>query len=226
MPQRKGFRHSEESKRKIGETLLKRNGTQIINGEKRCTHCNKHLSLDKFAKTYEKIPSHSQVRSTCRFCDNSAARARKHRLGQQRPLYQVKESPSYLGVYIAEQVLSKYFEDIQVAPYGNRGFDFICKNGYKIDVKSSCQIQRSDGPRYWKFMIKKNKIADFFLCLAFDNRIDLNPLHIWLVPSERVNNQYAFHVFNSERSLKRWIEFEHSIDKVKAGCRAFRKEGK
>ena len=67
---------------------------------------------------------------------------------------------------------------------GNCGYDFICGDGYKIDVKSAATGDKSG---HWIFYTSKNKIPDYFIFIAFDNRDDLNPTHLWIVPGNIVN---------------------------------------
>ena len=110
-------------------------------------------------------------------------------LGYCRPLKDAKESGNYPGVYVAEQVLSKYFKNITRMKFGNVGYDYVCERGYKIDVKLSCLHKQESGNKFWSFRIKKNTISDFFLCLAFDNRTDLNPRYLWLIPGNIINNK-------------------------------------
>jgi hypothetical protein len=208
----KGFKHSMASREKISKANRVRYHTEIIDGKKRCTGCNKILELTNFGK----------ARSQCIKCREDVMQEYKHRKGLTRPLHECKDIPAYLGVHIAERVLSGFFEDVKRMPYGNPGFDFICKRGNKIDVKSSCLILRNDGGKYWKFMIKKNQITDYFLCIAFDNRESLTPLHVWLVPSKNVSSQHAFHITDSEMSLKRWSDFEKPLDRVLSQCDGLR----
>jgi hypothetical protein len=127
-----------------------------------------------------------------------------------------KACGAYLGVYVAEQVLSKYFEHIQRMPNGNPGYDFLCARGYKIDVKSSCRHHPPKGSFTWAFSIKRNKIPDYFLCLAFDNRESLNPEHIWLVPAEEINGLSNFCVLGN--NLRKWARFEKPLGKVLVAC--------
>ena len=122
----------------------------------------------------------------------------------------------FLGVHVAEQVLSNVFKDVVQMPNGNAGYDFICNKGKKIDVKSSCTRIHDRWSDHWAFMINKNKIADFFLCLAFDNREDLNPLHIWLIPAKLVNHR--MHIGVSESTLSKWNKYKLDINKVAACC--------
>lgn len=121
----------------------------------------------------------------------------------------------WLGEYVAEQVLAKSFEHVIKMPNNNPGFDFICGKGNRIDVKSSCTIIST---RSWKFNINKNCIAEYFLCLAFDNRETLNPLHVWLIPSYIINNKVSFTISSSKKSLLKWSLYEQSLDKVLLCC--------
>ena len=143
---------------------------------------------------------------------------RKHRLGLSRPFDENKDCSSYLGV-IAEQVLSKVYKDVQVMPYGNPGFDFICNKGYKIDVKSGC-TRINNKSNNWIFIIKKNKIPDYFLCLAFDNRNDINPLYYWLIPNHIVNDKVSIGI--SKSTINKWDEYKLDINKVIECCNNMR----
>ena len=44
----------------------------------------------------------------------------------------------FLGVHVAERVLSHVFKQVKRMPNGNVGYDFTCARGRKIDVKSAC----------------------------------------------------------------------------------------
>ena len=103
-------------------------------------------------------------------------------------------------------------------PICNRGFDFICGKGYKIDVKSSCRRIRNGRNDSWLFHIGKNTIADYFLCLAFDNRDMLNPEHVWLIPSSEVNSNITLSIFENPTSLAKYNRFERDLEKVNICC--------
>ncbi len=130
----------------------------------------------------------------------------------------------YLGIHIAERVLSKVFENVKHMSYGNPGYDFICSKGYKIDVKSACLGYVNNGYKdyySWMFNIWKNKIADYFLLLAFDNRTDLNPLHIWLIKGdELINNKKLNDKMTLRISLTNKFKNYELIDKLEKinGC--------
>lgn len=122
---------------------------------------------------------------------------------------------AYLGVYIAERVLAQYFDDTTRAPTNTPGFDFTCKRGFKIDVKSATSVTRDYGYG-WSFVINRNKIADYFLCIAFDNIESLQPQKLWLIPGIDVNNYQRVGV--SPTTFKKWEKYELPIDKVLKTC--------
>jgi len=114
-----------------------------------------------------------------------------------------KKCPLFLGVTVAENVLSKIFVNVIRMPNGNIGYDFICSKGYKIDVKSATKMKSGNA---WRFDIKKNRIPDYFLVLAFDNRENLTPEHLWLIPGEILNEKVGTSI--SPSTLEKWQEYE------------------
>ncbi len=133
-------------------------------------------------------------------------------------------SSVYLGVTVAEKVLSNVFSNVQRMPAHNHGYDFICGKGYKVDAKAACYNQ--DGA--WSFNINQNKTADYFACLAFDNRWSLTPLHFWLIPGNaevpykrsgkvvRVDSLSVVYV--RPPRVGRWKEYEKPVDKILTAC--------
>ena len=156
----------------------------------------------------------------CQQCHANYTRIRRHRIGQCRPMSENRECSSYLGVYIAEGALSQSFENVERMPMNNHGYDFKCGNGYKIDVKSSCSHHVKNRSDLWQFRINGNQIPDYFLCLAFDNREDLNPLHIWLIPANDVSTSVTVAI--SESTIQKWNEYELDISKVSKYCDIYR----
>ena len=130
-----------------------------------------------------------------------------------------KECAAYLGVYVNERLLKHLFNDVEVMPYGNKGYDFVCGKGYKVDGKSSCL--RKDG--CWAFYINQNTTSDYFLLVAYDNRKDLNPLHIWLIPGHVLNNLTCTSI--SESTLEKWAEYEKPINEVISCCNTIKSNG-
>lgn len=124
-----------------------------------------------------------------------------------RPFNENKECPMFLGIHIAERVLSHVFKNVERMPILNAGYDVICNHGKLIDIKSACA--RKDG-KGWVFHINRNTIADFFLCLAFDTREDLNPLHAWLIPGSKLNHLTGAGI--SPGTIHKWDE--HRLDTV------------
>ena len=133
-----------------------------------------------------------------------------------KPASENKQCAAFLGVHVAEQVLSKVFKDVEQMPPNNKGFDFICNKGKKIDVKSTCTRTHDKQSDAWDFHIKRNQIAEYFLCLAFDNRDNLNPLHIWLIPGHIIN--HLKHTSIAESTLSKWDEYKLDISKTVACC--------
>lgn len=150
----------------------------------------------------------------------------KHATGKSRPMSEATKCASYLGIYIAESILVKYFENSIRMPLNNKGFDYICGMGYKIDVKSSCLSRNKTSKPYWTFVINHNKIADYFLCLGFDNRSNLEPQHIWIIPSCIVNSKFNIKIQNTPKSLSKWLQYEKPIDKVKTLCNEMKENTK
>ena len=150
-----------------------------------------------------------------------ASWTRGNRKQGMRPFYENKECAAYLGVHIAEEVLSQAFKNVKQMPYGNPGFDLICNHNKLIDVKSSCKQKNRGG---WEFHIEQNHIADFFLCLAFDNRRDLNPLHAWLIPGVKVSHLKNAGI--SPSTVHKWDAYRLDITKVATCCNTLRQEHK
>lgn len=165
--------------------------------------------------------------------DNERRRIDDYKNGKHLPMNISKGSPIYLGVYIAENILPDIFESPEMMPYGNKGYDAVCKVGHKIDVKSS--IFQHNNNR-WKFAINQNKIADYFLLIAFDNREELNVIHIWIIKSDEIigkrnlfrtkklNELETLVITNNNKNLTEFSKYELSdkIDKVKEVCMMFK----
>ena len=128
-----------------------------------------------------------------------------------------KECPSYLGVHVVERVLRNMFNNVVRMPYGHPGYDFICNRDKRIDSKSTCTLKIRNG---WQFTIRRNTIADYFICVAFDNREDLNPLHIWLMPGDVLNHLMCATI--SQSTLHKWDKYERDINEVITCCNTIR----
>lgn len=187
-----------------------------------------------FKGTREYFPTSSKTQ--CKKCKNSYARRwyavnaiSRREYGRQlryknngvKPMSENKNCAYFLGVHVAERILAHVFNDVIKMPLKNPGYDLICNKGKKIDVKSAClQNMKRSNPR-WYFNIKQNKIADYFLCLAFDNRSDLNPLYMWLLPGHEFNT-----ILNASigiTTINKWDKYALDINNVKACCDMVRK---
>ena len=123
-----------------------------------------------------------------------------------------KECGVYLGS-IAETILSRIYDNVRVMPPQNPGYDIICNKDYKIDIKSSATGDKGR----WKFHIDKNKIADYFLCIAFNNRDDLyNPVHLWMMPGNVVNHLFCASIRKS--NTDKWRQYAIPLDKLNTCC--------
>ena len=146
---------------------------------------------------------------------------RAHRKAGQLPMSENKECTSYFGVNTVERLLRKYFNDVIVMPMNNPGYDLICNKGKKIDVKSGC-IRKTGSD--WAFSIKHNITADYFCCVAFDNRQYLNPLHIWMLPGDKFNHLMTASI--SKSTIHKWAEYEQPIDGVILCCDTMKEHSK
>jgi hypothetical protein len=190
-----------------------------------CSVCGELLTDDNWNISQKKHPLYR-----CKSCHNSICKDwRKRHANRYRatytqanrknghlPMRQNRSCPLFMGVHIAERLLSRVFKDVERMPNGNKGFDFICTNGFQIDVKSSCTHSRKNGASYWHFGINKNMIADYFLCIAFDNRDDLNPLYLWMIPSHIIN--YKTCVDISSSTIEKWDDYAIDIEKTIECC--------
>lgn len=93
---------------------------------KRCPMCGEVKTMSEFNKDMKRSDG---VQSYCRICGKKYRIKNnwEHKSGHARPLEDAPDCSSYLGVYVAERILSYYFEDITRMPYGHIGYDFICK---------------------------------------------------------------------------------------------------
>jgi hypothetical protein len=184
-----------------------------VEATKRCNTCGQIKPLSMF---YKRTDRRNGYKSDCKDCILEKREAYRLSKGIQ-PYYENKECSQYLGIHVAERVLSHCFDNVYRMDPGNPGFDFICSKGYKIDVKASVRVDRhSNGLKGWQFQIKRNTTANYFLCLAFDSRDSLNPEHIWLIPGKAINHLRFASI--SETTLAKWSQYEKPIGKVLQCC--------
>jgi len=195
-------------------------GSEII---KKCIKCSVELVIgDNWYESHAKISQYKCKKCVCE-TSNKWARDNKERHNERarnnsykhgvKPMSENKECGVYLGCHVAEKVLSKTFKGVEVMPRNHSGYDFNCNKGKKVDVKSGCIQKRGSG---WSFHIERNAVADYFLCIAFDNRSDLTPIHVWLVPGDRVNHLTTATI--TESTISKWSEYELDISETIKCC--------
>lgn len=143
-------------------------------------------------------------------------RTRRNRKRGMRPFSENKKCTLFLGIHVAERVLSLVFKDVKRMPMHNPGYDVICNKDKMIDIKSSC-LQKTG---IWQFHIRRNTVADYFLCLAFDNREDLNPLYAWLIPGSKLNHLRSLTIRPS--TTHKWDAYRIDLSKISDCCDALR----
>lgn len=192
-----------------------------------CNKCGVELTDDNWYPSCRK--GHHYI---CKSCDNErtmqwqkenpknvkAIWTRRNRKQGARPFNECKECSDYLGIHIAEEILSQAFKNVVRMPMNNPGFDFKCSNGFLIDVKSSCVRKDGRSKGRWTFQIWHNTIANYFLCLAFDNREDLNPIHVWMIPGSKINHLTKISI--SLSTIHKWDKYELSnkLNKITTCC--------
>lgn len=142
----------------------------------------------------------------------------RHSTGRCKSMYENKQCSAYLGITIAEKALSRIFKHIKRMPYGNPGYDFECDKGYLIDVKSACLHLLKNGSFRWTFKVDENTKADYFLFLLFNNREELKPMYVLLIPGSLINNKQCIGITNTPKSLAKWAEYMQPLDKVEECC--------
>ncbi len=135
------------------------------------------------------------------------------------------DCPLWLG-YISEKYVMKTFEDPTIMPTNNPGFDWICSNGKKIDHKGACILYIKGKLPIWIFKIRHNKMADYFILSAWDNRESLTPLHVWIfgkndiVRGRKFCEFESFAIMDTPEKLKEFEKWEVSdrLEKLKELC--------
>lgn len=194
------------------------------------TGCENHAEyLDKWAKKhgYKDI---NEYRNELRYKKDI-----------RTPLSENKGCESYFGVYIVEHVLNKFlptiFDYVEYMKYGNRGFDFICKDPkqefidrypqlklkreieYKIQSTARCLDFGTD---HSHFPIMYNDIPEYFIFSSWDNRDNLNLLHVWMIHKNEIVRgrkfwrRAAINITNRPRYLTEFNRYEliNELDKL------------
>ena len=203
-----------------------------MNITKTCSKCGIEKLLNEFHKDKSKKDGRQ---SCCGKCDNK--RTKKYQQGHKKEItkqkkewyertgrekagktsmYKNKLCPLYLGIVIGERLCRHIFKNVEVMPRNNTGFDIICGKGFKIDVKTACITLDDNKHPKWSFFINHNTTADYFILVAFNNLIDLNPLHLWMIPGKEINRRSGISIRPS--TLHKWDKWKRDIDDAQLCC--------
>lgn len=211
-------------------TLKETEARKRLVEEKTCLRCHNIKPLSDFYRNRSKSDGHQNWCKSCQL-ENQVeykkdtkilthcrdyARERAHRMGLNRPMWEARDCGLYLGVCVTENLLASIFKNVKHMSHGNPGFDFICGGGKRIDAKSACRLHQVGRSDSWAFHVKRNRVADYFLCLGFDDRESLNPEHVWLIPGHVVNNKKCFAI--TESRLEKWSVYEKPINAIALQC--------
>lgn len=209
-------------------------------GNKKCSKCREVKPLGEFHKNKSKKDGRG---TECKRCSNKYSKKygqehqeegkeyhkeyykeHKNEIRKRKgieSMYENKNCTNYLGIVIAERLCRHLFKEVKVMPNNNIGFDIICNKGKKIDVKSGCiTLSKGKYPR-WIFNIKQNTTADFFILVAFDNRTDLNPLYLWMIPGHEINSQGKASI--SPSTIDKWDVWKRDINDAQICCAEMKK---
>ena len=142
-------------------------------------------------------------------------------------MYKNKNCGQYIGIVVAERLVKHLFNDVEMMPPNFPGYDLVCNRGKRIDVKASTICVRENKNSVvngWKFHIRYNKNCDFFLCIAFDNVIDCNPLIAWMIPGNEVNDNESITI--SSTTIHKWDKWKMDMSNAQACCDLMKKEVK
>lgn len=145
---------------------------------------------DIYRKNYENTIKNAGCITTKEYRDKCAQNAGfenkaeydreySYKTGRRLPKEFNEDCPVYFGCY-TESLMIQTFEGAIRMPNNNPGFDWTCKNGDKIDNKGVClRYNTHNNWSGWRFSIRYNDIADWFILSAWDNRDSLQPLYVW-----------------------------------------------
>lgn len=112
----------------------------------------------------------------------------------------------------------------------NPGYDIICPKGHKLEVKASASSRFNT----LGFQIRKNQTADYFILVAFDNVINLKPLHFWVMKRDDIlrgrcikdiNMIYISNDPKSTKPLEKYSRID-KLEELNKICEEFNKHTK
>jgi len=187
-------------------------------GSRLCKECN----IEKCRLYYEANKDKVNARHHLQYINNpekyKTMVIKNKRKNGILPFDENEKCSSYFGINVVERALRNVYTDVQRMPMNNPGYDFVCNKGKKVDSKGACIRKNRNN---WEFNIRRNTIPDYFCCIAFDNREDLNPLHMWMLPGDKFNHLMTASI--SPNTLDKWSEYEKPVDELITCCNAIRK---
>lgn len=158
-------------------------------------------------------------------CYEEYTKVWKYYPGMPNPIRENRKDPRFIGLYVAENGVLKLFEGSKQMKRGNPGYDIICDKGYKIEVKAATLTRYNT----LVFHLEKNKIADYFILIGFNNIIELKPLYLWVIKSDEIIRESCIKdidvlSISNEPELAKPFEKYNRIDKLeklKEICKGF-----
>lgn len=100
----------------------------------------------------------------------------------------------------------------------------------KVDIKATV-LNRYN---IFSFAINKNKIADYFVLVVFNNIIELIPIHMWIIKSDEdidgkvINKFHKLTITNEPRYIDKYSKYEKldKFDMLKNLCKEFDAESR
>lgn len=204
----------------------------ILKDHTKIDHRTKEKTLENMGfKNQKEYKDHCAKR---RGYKNDTERKKEQRWnrGVRSPMSENEDCAYYLGIHIAERLLSTIYQDVTRMPANYPYYDFICNKGYKIQVKARCILKSKHGYPRWEFKIDYNDVADYFILVAFDNRDNLNPMHIWLIGKNEIVRERKFYrrtsivITNKPLLLLDLKKYEQidKLEKLKEHCEEFKEQ--
>ena len=159
-------------------------------------------------------------------CYDEYVKVWKYYPGIPSPIKEDRMDNRFLGIYIGENAINKIFEGSKRMRPHNPGYDILCPKGYKIDVKATVLSRYNT----YIFDISKNKTADYFVMIGFNNIIDLEPLHLWIIGGNEklhtgttINDKNKLVILNEPLYLEKYEKYEKidNLESLKILCNEF-----
>ena len=191
---RKQYQANREENLERRRIYRENNKEKIAEQNRRYRESNKEKIAEHDREYYknnsEKIlEQHKKYRKENSGKINEQARFKRRKVGIL-PWTEIKHLR--LGLYI-EQTIAAMF-GVPTEPHNNPDVDFVCPQGYKMQVKVSSVSHSKNKNPTWRFHINKNKIADYFILVAVNNAEDIDkedfkPIHIWMMKGKLINKK-------------------------------------